>query len=288
MGISSIGIYGMILLLVSSNTIGLRADTSNWYSSLDGYSIEDRLDSFYKESHAGLNINYTGKINPDTTIKMREAVEKEVKEKLRTEKKEGKFIGGEYVTRIKSENTGNSEDVIKVGEIILRDIYIGKYIDANNKNRIVMSLYDKSSGDFKVLSESEFRSLNGLDNSITYSTSMIGTTQEDEWISERDYIDAISSEVLSIYEGIQDGRFIGKAIRTRLGSMIANEDAERVKIRYIDYGKSSLDVEDIDRVYVELSLVKDERVMYKDIELKVGINGQVIDFDIISEGSNNT
>lgn len=273
----NIGLYTTLMVLGSSSNIGLMdSNIEKWGNN----TVESSLVKLYKDSHEGLNINYTSGMDIEIAEKLRDTVDKEAREKLDTHKRDAEFMGGEYVTRIKADNAEIGKEVVKVGEILLRNIYIGKYIDINKENKILIGEYDSSNGYYEVYSRDEFR----CNNNVVFSSSMRGTTKDSEWISERDYIDGISDEVLSIFKGKKDGVYIENDIRDRLANKIANENVDRVSIEYIDFGKSSLDNEDIDRLYIQLEYEGLDTSIYKDLELWVDRNGKVIEFDIISEG----
>ena len=284
--------------------LGVELDTSNKYydrltdnldynwSMLNTYS---KLVKMYKESHSGLNINFSDVGNDSEVIdKLRELVD-EASSEMHTAGSNIKdnILGNLYVTYVddslyadKSQNT-----LIKSGEIIFRDKYLGKYLDSCGNTHVILGIYDRDGDKYITYINDDIQNYILGNNNIRFSSSLRGTDRGDNWVSEKDYMQDVTEAILL---NLSDAKseddlehvdkyidiFCAKSMRERL----LNEDIDSISVDYIDYGKSNIGMAYIDRLYMRLKFDSDDKMKYKDLELKIDECGTVLDFVITAFG----
>lgn len=184
---------------------------------------------------------------------------------------------------VKDGEEAKTEGLVESGHIYFKDAYLGEYMSSSGQFETVIAQYK----DNNIYVSPRISFENKIDTGFN-------TAEIEGFISESKYISDIKFIIISLYgPGWESNEFeakelISKYFTVECGSKLVsqisgynNSQVQSAAIGYIAPGKSELDMDYIDRVYVQVELSVDNKRAYIDLELKLNSQSKIFDIDVL-------
>lgn len=197
----------------------------------------------------------------------------------------------QYIVSSQSTNTGSTSknsSMKLVSGIYCKDMYIAQYMNKDGQFETIISSYNGESVDVKYRTDYKANSsgsVTGLEGTVDEHTrDSLFVISEDEYKSDIGYIIANiynrNGKNLAELKPITDVYFTS-CIEELYNSIGDRSVLDFTRIGLIEVGKSNIDANSIDRVYIQIELSIDNKPAYVDLELKLGNDNKVYDIDVL-------
>lgn len=247
-------------------------------SSLDiKFNEIDTPRSIYRELEQGAYdiVNYTDYDTQDA----------KVESNLEVDNDEQYIVSGQSND---TEGISKEPSMRLVSGIYCKDMYIAQYMNKDGQFETIISSYNGESVDVKYRTDYKANSsepVTDLDGTVDEHTrDSLFVISEDEYKSDIGYVIANiynrDGKNLSELKPITDVYFTS-CIAELYNSIGDRSVLDFIRIGLMEVGKSNIDANSIDRVYIQIELSIDNKPAYVDLELKLGNDNKVYDIDVL-------
>lgn len=197
----------------------------------------------------------------------------------------------QYIVSSQSTNTGSeskNSSMKLVSGIYCKDMYIAQYMNKDGQFETIISSYNGESVDVKYRTDYKANSsgsVTGLEGTVDeHVRDSLFVISEDEYKSDIGYVIANiynrNGKSLTELKPITDVYFTS-CIEELYNNIGDRSVLDFIRIGLIEVGKSNIDANSIDRVYIQIELSIDNKPAYVDLELKLGNDNKVYDIDVL-------
>ena len=247
-------------------------------SSLDiKFNEIDTPRSIYRELEQGAYdiVNYTDYDTQDA----------KVESNLEVDNDEQYIVSGQSND---TEGISKESNMRLVSGIYCKDMYIAQYMNKDGQFETIIASYNGESVDVKYRTDykaNSSESVTGLEGTVDEHTrDSLFVISEDEYKSDIGYV------IANIYnrdgKGLSELKPITDVYFTSCIEELYNSIGDRgvldfTRIGLMEVGKSNIDANSMDRVYIQIELSIDNKPAYVDLELKLGNDNKVYDIDVL-------
>lgn len=176
------------------------------------------------------------------------------------------------------DKVNQSKEFVLCESIYCDDYYIAKYINEAGEFKTLIAEYKDNN--IEVYPRERFTG----NKNIEYSNNIIG-----KYITENEYAERIKEVIDKVYSGNVDISKESTDLFTdgALAELLDKANSENIKgiseknLEFMIFGKSSTDIEHINRVYIQMGVVKDNKNVYSDLEFRINEDGIIFDVDTL-------